>query len=149
MYAEHGQIQIAVTVDIDRCGGSSVVVVVQSENVGALDERLERPVGVVEEAIPLVAAEGSPEVRRLVGHDVTERLPFLDGAGVGDNLSPEERSKIGRLGIDEARVAIGNEELLVPVVIDVAEDTPPCPPAIVHSERVGLVRDPPDPLGQA
>jgi hypothetical protein len=51
------QIEVAVAIDIDPGGGATVMVVVEPEDIAALDEPAKVAVGVVEEAIALVSAE--------------------------------------------------------------------------------------------
>ena len=129
------QIQVAVAIDVDRGRGPSVVVVVEAEDVRRLYEPVVPAVRVVEEAVALVAAERAPEAARLLlDHQLGSGLP-LDGLGVGDNLPPEERSEIRRFGIFMAGVAVGDEDLLVAVVVEVVEQRAPRPAAFVDAER--------------
>src|SRR2546425_8744476 len=93
---QQDQVEIAIAVDIDSRDRATVVVGIEAEDVRALDQSAMR---VVEEAIPLISTERAAKISGLVRHHILEGRFLLDCPCVGDSLSPEERSKIGRFGI--------------------------------------------------
>ena len=125
------EVEIAVAVDIERCDLTTVVVVVEAQDVRGLNEAAIR---VVEEAIPFVSTERAAKTLCLVRHHVLEGRFLLDGPRVGDSLSPQERSKVGRIGIPVTGVAVRYENLLVAVVVDIDERAAPRPPCFVHAK---------------
>ena len=131
---EQRKVEVAVAVDVDRRRGSPVMVVVEAEDVGALDEALIRAIRVVEEPIPFVSTERPPEFARLLGDDDLEGCLLFERFGVGDNLSPKERSKVRGFRILVAGVAIGDKDLLVTVVVQVIEGTGPGPSGFVDAK---------------
>ena len=136
------EVKVSISVYVNRRGGSSVMVVVQTEDIGALDESLIRSAGVVKQAVPLESAEGPPETDRLLSEDVFEGLLLFDRLGVGDNLSPEERSKIRRFLIPVAGVTVSDEDFLVTVVVQVIKGTGPGPPSIIDPQLNAAVVPP-------
>ena len=116
------------------------MVVVQTEHVRTLDESLIRSAGFVEQPVPLISAEGATETDRLLGEDVLERFLLLDRGGVGDNLSPEERSEVRSFRIPVAGVAVGDKDLLVTVVVQVIKERGPGPPAFVDTKLHATVQ---------
>ena len=133
---EQRQVEVAIPVDVDRGDRAPVVVGVQPEDIGALNEALERPVRVVEEPVALVPAERSPEVGHLARQDILKGPILFQSLGIGDHLSPEERSVVGSLSVCEARVAVRDEDLFVAVVVEVVEEAAPCPSPVVYAQRL-------------
>ncbi|MEE2613559.1 MAG: hypothetical protein VX975_07035, partial [Acidobacteriota bacterium] len=76
---------------------------IETEHVGALHESVGRFVRVVEEAIPFIAAERSTKISARLWQHLGERGLLLDRFRIGDDLSPEERSIVGGVGIAKAR----------------------------------------------
>ena len=133
---QHHEVEIAVAVDIDRRDRTTVVVVVEAQDVRALDEPAIR---VVEEAIPFISTERAAKIACLVRHHILKGRFLLDCPCVGDNLSPQERSKVRRIGIPVAGVAVRHEDLFVAVVVDVDKQTAPRPPCFVHAKWKSVV----------
>jgi hypothetical protein len=97
------------------------------------------PVGSSTLAHLLPVALSSASVRSTLG-DLGERGLLLERLRVGDNLSPEECSIVGGVGVTKARVPVRHKNLFVAIVVNVVEQAPPGPPCAVHVEETCQVR---------
>ena len=136
MSRQQHEVEVAIAVDIDCRDRTTVGVGVEAKDVRALDEAA---FGVVEEPIPFISTEGAAKIPCLVRDYIFKGRFLLDGPCVGDNLSPQERSKVGRIGIAVAGVAVRHENLFVAIVVDIDKHTAPRPPCFVHAKLNSVV----------
>jgi len=79
------QVEIAIAVDVDGRNCTTVIVVVEAKDVGALDEPAMR---VVEKALSFISTERPAKIPCLVRDHILEGCFLLDGPCVGDSLPP-------------------------------------------------------------